>query len=172
MFVATFVWRFLTFTGFSNDHYAHLALAQQMLLGEHPIRDFSDPGWPLTYVVSALGWYALGDVMGVEWFIVTAGFALGAAFTVIAAHRLSGSLTIALFVAALQLVIFPRTYSYPKMLAYGAAGWAMLVVAANPSNRRLICHRGVDCSRISAATRPRCIHRRGVGCVRCTCNGP
>ena len=56
MFVATFVWRFLTFTGFSNDHYAHLALAQQMLLGEHPIRDFSDPGWPLTYVVSALGW--------------------------------------------------------------------------------------------------------------------
>ena len=50
MFVATFVWRFLTFTGFSNDHYAHLALAQQMLLGERPIRDFSDPGWPLTYV--------------------------------------------------------------------------------------------------------------------------
>jgi hypothetical protein len=138
VFVATFVWRFLTFTGFSNDHYAHLALAQQMLLGEHPIRDFSDPGWPLTYVVSALGWYVLGDAMAVEWFIVTAGFALGAAFTVIAAHRLSGSLVIALFVAALQLVIFPRTYSYPKMLAYGAAGWAMLVVAANPSNRRLI----------------------------------
>jgi hypothetical protein len=138
VFFATFVWRFLTFTGFSNDHYAHLALAQQILLGEHPIRDFSDPGWPLTYVVSALGWYALGDSMAVEWFIVTTGFALGAAFTVVAAHRLSGSLTIALFLAALQLVIFPRTYSFPKMLAYGAAGWAMLVMAANPSNRRLI----------------------------------
>ena len=36
VFVATVVWRFLTFTGFTNDHYAHLALAQQMLLGEPP----------------------------------------------------------------------------------------------------------------------------------------
>jgi hypothetical protein len=138
VFVATFVWRFLTFTGFSNDHYAHLALAQQILLGEHPIRDFSDPGWPLTYVVSAVGWYLLGDAMAVEWFIVTTGFALGAAFTVVAAQRLSGSLTIALFVAALELAIFPRTYSYPKMLAYGAAGWAMLALTANPSNARVL----------------------------------
>ena len=57
--------------------------------------------------------------MAVEWSIVTLGFALGAAFTVVAAHRLSGSLTVALFVAVLELLIFPRTYSYPKMLAYG-----------------------------------------------------
>jgi len=138
VFIATFVWRFLTFTGFSNDHYAHLALAQQILLGERPIRDFSDPGWPLTYVISAAAWYLMGDTMAIEWAIVTTGFAVGAAFTVVAAHRLSGSLTAAILLAALELVIFPRTYSYPKMLVYGAAGWWMLVVAAHPSNRRLI----------------------------------
>ena len=40
LFAATLAWRFLTFTGFSNDHYAHLALAQQMLLGDRPVRDF------------------------------------------------------------------------------------------------------------------------------------
>ena len=121
VFIATFVWRFLTFTGFSNDHYAHLALAQQILLGERPIRDFSDPGWPLTYVISAAAWYLMGDTMAIEWAIVTTGFAVGAAFTVVAAHRLSGSLTAAIFLAALELVIFPRTYSYPKMLVSATA---------------------------------------------------
>jgi hypothetical protein len=45
VFVATFVWRFLTFTGFSNDHYAHLALAQQILLGVLPIRVLLVRGW-------------------------------------------------------------------------------------------------------------------------------
>ncbi|MGH9257454.1 MAG: hypothetical protein ACRD3C_23070 [Vicinamibacterales bacterium] len=138
VFIATLAWRFFTFTGFSNDHYAHLALAQQMLLGERPIRDFSDPGWPLTYVISAIGWHLAGSSMAVEWSIVTLGFALGAAFTVAAAHRLSGSLTVALCVAVLELLIFPRTYSYPKMLAYGGAGWAMLALAANPSAWRLL----------------------------------
>ena len=47
LFLVAVVWRFLTFTGFSNDHYAHLAMAQQVLLGDRPIRDFADPGWPL-----------------------------------------------------------------------------------------------------------------------------
>ena len=138
VFVAAFVWRFLTFTGFSNDHYAHLALAQQMLLGERPIRDFSDPGWPLTYVISAAGWRLAGNTMAVEWFIVTVGFALGAAFTAIAAYRLSASLLIAFVVAVLELLVFPRTYSSPKMLAYGGAGLAMVALAARPSRGRMI----------------------------------
>jgi hypothetical protein len=138
MFVAAFVWRFLTFTGFSNDHYAHLALAQQMLLGERPIRDFSDPGWPLTYLISAGAWQLAGSTMAVEWFVVTLGFALGAAFTVVAAHQLSGSLLVALLLATLELIVFPRTYSYPKMLVYGGAGWAMLVLAADPARGRVV----------------------------------
>ena len=138
MFIAAFVWRFLTFTGFSNDHYAHLALAQQMLLGERPIRDFSDPGWPLTYLISAGAWQLAGGTMAVEWIVVTLGFALGAAFTVVAAHRLSGSLLVALLLATLELIVFPRTYSYPKMLAYGGAGWAMLALAANAERGRVV----------------------------------
>jgi hypothetical protein len=138
LFAATVVWRFITFTGFSNDHYAHLALAQQMLLGERPIRDFSDPGWPLAYLISAAGWRAFGDAIAVEWAIVAVGFALGAAFTVVAAHRLSGSLLIAVFLALLEVVISPRTYSYPKMLAYGLAGWMMIALARQPSRSRLI----------------------------------
>ena len=138
MLLAAFVWRFLTFTGFSNDHYAHLALAQQMLLGERPIRDFSDPGWPLTYLISAGAWHLAGSTMAVEWFIVTLGFSLGAVFTVVAAHRLSRSILVALLIAALELLVLPRTYSYPKMLAYGAAGWALLALATRPTRLRII----------------------------------
>jgi hypothetical protein len=37
-------WRFLSFSGFNNDHYVHVARAYQILLGEWPVRDFVDPG--------------------------------------------------------------------------------------------------------------------------------
>jgi len=138
VFVATAAWRFLTFTGFTNDHYAHLALAQQMLLGDRPIRDFSDPGWPLTYLLTAAGWLLAGDAMATEWSITTVGFALGAACTVAVANRLSGSLTIALLVTVFEVLIFPRSYSYPKMLVYGVAAWVMLGLARRPSRPRIV----------------------------------
>jgi hypothetical protein len=44
LFVATGAIRYLSLTGFSNDHYQHLAGAQQMRFGEWPTRDFVDPG--------------------------------------------------------------------------------------------------------------------------------
>ena len=47
VFVATALIRYLALKGFSNDHYQHLAGAQQMLMGELPTRDFVDPGQPL-----------------------------------------------------------------------------------------------------------------------------
>ena len=138
LFIAAVAWRFLNFSGFTNDHYAHLAQAQQMLLGDRPIRDFSDPGWPLTYLLTAAGWLVAGDSMATEWTITAAGFALGAACTVAAGVRLSGSLAIAVLVTVLEILIFPRSYSYPKVLAYGAGAWAMVALAAQPSWRRIV----------------------------------
>jgi hypothetical protein len=135
LFLAAVAWRFLTFTGFSNDHYAHLAMAQQVLLGDRPIRDFADPGWPLMYALTAIGWLVAGTDMATEWVISTAGFAIGAACTVAAAYRLSGSLTIATIVTLLEILIFPRAYSYPKVLMYAAGGWALLALAADMSRR-------------------------------------
>lgn len=137
VFVATVIWRFLTFTGFTNDHYAHLALAQQMLLGDRPIRDFADPGWPLTYLLTAAGWVVAGNAMGTEWAITATGFALGAACTFAVARRLSKSLAIALLVTIFEVLIFPRSYSYPKMLVYGAGAWIMFALARHPSSQRI-----------------------------------
>jgi hypothetical protein len=131
-------WRFLTFVGFSNDHYAHYALAQQMLFGDRPIRDFADPGWPLMYLLSLAAWLVAGDAMVVEWAINAAGFALGAAGTAATAHRLARSAGIAMLVTLIEIVSYPRTYSYPKVLLYAAAGWAIASLAAHASTRRLV----------------------------------
>ena len=85
-------WRFLTFTGFNNDHYIYLAGAQQIVLGDWPIRDFVDPGWPLMYGVSALARLLFGRELWVELLVVASALAIGAGFTLAAAARLSGSI--------------------------------------------------------------------------------
>jgi len=136
LFGATLAWRLLTFTGFTNDHYASLALAQQVLLGDRPVRDFADPGWPLTYAISAAAWRLWGSAMWVEWLVTAAAFALGAAFTVAAARRLSASTTIAVLIGSCEILMSPRTYAYPKILPYAA--FACIIAAElAPSTRRL-----------------------------------
>jgi hypothetical protein len=140
---ATLGWRFMTFTGFTNDHYVHLALAQQTLLGDRPMRDFADSGWPLMYLLSAAVWRLAGDTLVVEWGIAAAGFALGAALTVGVGYRLSGSVTIAVLVAILEVLIYPRTYSYPKVLVYAIASGGIVALAAQPSRRRIAAMAGV-----------------------------
>ena len=137
MATAAFAWRFLTFNGFTNDHYVFLALAQQVLLGEWPIRDFIDPGEPLTYLVSAAAWRFWGDTLIVDWAITAAAFAIGAAFTTVAAARLSGSIVVAGVVTMLTILSSPRTYSYPKLMLYAIGAWAILQVVAAPSRRRI-----------------------------------
>jgi hypothetical protein len=136
--VLTAAWRFLTFTGFNNDHYIYLAGAQQMLLGEWPVRDFVDPGWPLMYGVSALARLLLGRELWVELLLVSSAFAAGAAFTFAAAARLSGSLVLALMVTLLEIGINPRSFGYPKLLLYAIAGWAFVTATAHMTRRRAV----------------------------------
>jgi hypothetical protein len=46
--VLAFGFRLINVRDLPNDHYMHLAWAQQLLFGELPGRDFVDPGMPLT----------------------------------------------------------------------------------------------------------------------------
>lgn len=139
----TIIWRFLSFAGFSNDHYVVSARAFQMLLGEWPIRDFADPGMPLMYAVHAAAWAAFGTALGVELAVVTAGFAIGAACTVIAAARLSGSISVALLVTALEIGLDPRSYSYPKILLYAVAALVMMRAARDLAVGWLVALAGI-----------------------------
>jgi hypothetical protein len=132
----TAAWRFLTFSGFNNDHYIYLAGAQQMVLGEWPVRDFVDPGWPLMYGVSAMARLLLGRELWVELLVVASAFAIGAGFTLAAAARLSGSIALAVMVTLLEIGLNPRSFGYPKILLYAIAGWAFVVTTRQMTQLR------------------------------------
>jgi hypothetical protein len=133
LFGLAFAWRVLAFSGFTNDHYIHLARAQQVVLGAWPVRDFVDPGMPLMYLVSAGAWWLGGGTLGAELLVVALGFAIGAVCTFMAARGLSGSTWLAAGLTLLVIVIWPRSYGYPKVLLYGIAAWAILATARRPS---------------------------------------
>ena len=136
--VVAVTWQFLTFTGFPNDHYVHVARARQLLLGEWPVRDFVDPGMPLTYVISALSRMVFGEIVGAEFAIVALGIGIGAAATAVCASRLAGGVLIGCAVALLEILASPRSYSYPKMLLYGIAGCVIVALAEDGSRRRVL----------------------------------
>ena len=137
VFLASAGWRVLTFSGFQNDHYVHLARAQQVVLGELPVRDFVDPGMPLMYLASAAAWVVAGGSPGTELLLVALGFAIGAACTTLVVHRLTGSVLLAVGAAILEIVMAPRTYSYPKVLLYALGACAIVALVESPSRGRV-----------------------------------
>ena len=137
VFLAAAGWRVLTFSGFQNDHYVHLARAQQVILGELPVRDFVDPGMPLMYLASAAAWLVAGGSPGTELLLVALGFAIGAACTVLVVHRLTGSVLAAIGAAALEVLMAPRTYSYPKVMLYALAACAIVALVESPSRLKV-----------------------------------
>jgi hypothetical protein len=143
VFLLAVCWQFLTYNGFPNDHYFHVARARQMLLGDLPVRDFVDAGAPLQYVVSAASRWLFGDVAGPELLVVAIGVGVGAAATAICASWLARSVIVGGGVALLEILASPRTYSYPKMLLYGLAGCVIVAVAAQASRARILAAAGL-----------------------------
>src|SRR5262245_36269604 len=128
-FVVVFAFRWLTLAEFPNDHFDHLALAQQLRLGAWPVRDFTDEGLPLAYVASAAAWSLMKSPFLSEAVLVSFGFAIAAALTFVVATRLTRSPTAASAAVLAQVMFYPRTYSYPKLLvqavAVAVACWAI-----------------------------------------------
>jgi hypothetical protein len=120
VFVGALLFRLSTFS-ITNDDYLHLSLAQQVLLGEVPGRDFIDPGEFLFYYVSAgvqwlFGRHLLSEVI-LDALMLAAGYAL----VYLLARRISRSPVAALVTTALAVLLVPRMYSYPKILLYAVA---------------------------------------------------
>jgi hypothetical protein len=133
-FVAAAGFRFLGLrNGFPNDHFVHLVGAQQILLGDWPTRDFVDPGLPFMFALSAAAERVLGSTLLAEGVLVALAFGAGAAFTVAAVTRLTGSALLGLLAAAFEVAVFPRTYGYPKILIYATTIWLFGRYAARPS---------------------------------------
>jgi hypothetical protein len=130
--------RFLSLTGFPDDHYVHLAGAQQMLHGEWPSKDFVDLGAPLTYAISAAAQAMFGQRQLTEALLMAVAFGLGAVLTLRAGVALTGSIGLGLAATFIAFLVFPRTYSYPKIVLYAAASVALLWYATRPSFWRIV----------------------------------
>jgi hypothetical protein len=124
--------------GFENDQFVTLSQAQQIAMGDWPMRDFIELGMPLTVMLSALGQVTLGHTLFAEA-LLTAGL-IGActAILFVLSWRASGSIPIALVVALVQIAMAPRFYNYPKLLAYAMAIPALWWYLDRPSRRRLV----------------------------------
>ena len=128
-----FAYRYLAYSGFPNDHFVTLSRAQQILLGEVPVRDFVDPGLPLMYYLSAAFQAVFGGTLLSEAMLVFGALALAAAITCVVAARVTGSYAIAAAVTLMQILVAPRAYGYPKILLYAVA---LLAIGAYARSRR------------------------------------
>jgi hypothetical protein len=138
LFLATAFVRYLSLTGFSNDHYQYLAGAQQMLMGELPTRDFVDPGQPLMYTLSAAAQLLLGRTLLAEAVMTSLAFGLAAACVAIAGWQVSRSVAVGVIASAVSIAAFPRPYGYPKALLYAAVPLAISAWVRSPSHGRLV----------------------------------
>ncbi len=79
-----------------------------------------------------------GRELWVELLLVSSAFAIGAAFTVATAARLSGSVIVAVLVTLLEVGLNPRSFGYPKILLYAIAGWMLVAAARRISHSRAV----------------------------------
>ena len=138
MGILTFVYRYLSFEDFSNDHFVHLATAQQMVLGALPVRDFVERGIPLMATISALGQIALGESLRSELVIIAAAYAAAASLTFVVAAWLSRSIVVAVMATLVPVLAYPISYSYPKLLAPAIGFLAAWSYVRQPSTARLL----------------------------------
>jgi hypothetical protein len=136
--ILTFAYRYLSFEEFSNDHFVHLATAQQMVLGALPVRDFVERGIPLMSSLSALGQMALGEGLRSELIVIAAAYAAAASLTFVISAWLSRSMVVALMAALVPVLAYPISYSYPKLLAPAVGFLAALSYVQRPSTARLL----------------------------------
>lgn len=141
LFALTFVYRFAamggSLGGFENDEFVTLSLAQQVVLGERPLRDFVEVAAPLSVELSVWALRAVGHTLFAEAVLTMGMLGLCAAILFLLAWRASGSILIALAVALVQVAMAPRFYNYPKLLAYGLAIPALWAYLARPTRVRL-----------------------------------
>jgi hypothetical protein len=129
----------VTRPAFLNDHFDHLSKARQLLHGEYPVRDFFDPGRPLTVGVSAVGLALSHDTLLGEAVLTMGAIAIGVMLVYWLAQRHTGSVLWGYWAAACMLAIEPRLYNYPKVLVSMVAAWLISRYLDAPTAARAAC---------------------------------
>jgi hypothetical protein len=122
VFISSWFFRFNdpdgSFAGLTDDHFFYVVRGWQILLGDLPVRDFVDHGAPLYYYIAAGVQQVFGRGTLPELLFSVTMLSIGATLTCWLATRASGSLMLGLFAAIFQILLAPRFYNYPKILAY------------------------------------------------------
>lgn len=129
----------VTRPAFVNDHFDHLSKARQVLHGEYPVRDFFDPGRPLTVVLSAAVLALSHDTLLGEAVLTMGAIAVGVMLVYWLTERYTGSVLWGYWAAACMLAIDLRLYNYPKVLVPMVAVWLIVRYLDAPSAARAIC---------------------------------
>ena len=137
--LVAFAFRYLTISPIENDHFVMLARAQEVLIGDWPVRDFEDPGQPLFYLVTAAAAGLFGSPVLVTNVVLCILLqAVAASCTYLLARRASGSPVVGIAAAIIAIVSSPRLYNTTKIIVPVVAILAQWRYADIPNMRRLI----------------------------------
>lgn len=105
----------------TNDNFLHMTLAQQLLAGDWPMRDFFDGGWVLQYVLTAAAQIVVGNRLLAEATIVGLAWACSTYIVFRVVRHVTGSTPGATLAGILLVLAAARGYSYPKAIVYAVA---------------------------------------------------
>jgi hypothetical protein len=132
------VWHGTLLTRTTNDNFLHLTLAQQLLAGEWPVRDFFGHGWVLQYSLSAAADAILGHRLLAESVVIGICWAIAVYVVFVLVRRLGGTRVAAVAAALMLIVCDARGYSYPKGIVYAVAALLWWNYLGAPSTRRAV----------------------------------
>src|SRR6185503_10415126 len=121
-----------------NDHFVTFARALQVRYGDWPVRNFEDPGFPLSYLLSSAVAALFGPSLLVNVLLSVLLLALTSAVTYLLAFRATGSRTAALVACAITVAIYPRLYNATKVIVPVIAIWLAWRYADAARSRQLV----------------------------------
>jgi hypothetical protein len=123
----------------TNDQFAWISGGRQILrYGEHPFRDFREPGYFLQNYASAAAQLAFGDNLLGEVLLSVSLLSAGVALTFLLASEASRSTLVGALMATLVVAIYPRLYNYPKVFLLALGIFVCWRYADRPTHRNLL----------------------------------
>ena len=121
----------------TNDDFMHVAIAEQILAGDRPFRDFFDPYGALMYGMTMIGRLLFGQRLLAEAAVVAAMLAVSTYLVFRLVRGLTESTPAAVLSTTLLVVAGGRGYSYPKVIIYAVAATIWWWYVREPSRLKL-----------------------------------
>jgi hypothetical protein len=135
--VIAFTARYALTGAIENDHFVTFTRALQVLYGDLPVRDFDDPGFPLSYLISTAAAALFGPSLLVNVLLCVVLLALTSSLTYLLAVRATASPVAGALAAACTIVVVPRLYNSTKVIVPVVAIWLAWRYADSPRPGRL-----------------------------------